>query len=540
MKPENPFREWLESEPYGGTWVPVSRLGGWVEPASVPALFSSGKDSDILAGADWPFHVTDAGPEVWSYADGHTEANLQPHHHAGQTPLQPLVAYFDPPGRRPWLEPVQSFVLHQQAAPRFQSGGRISWEVRDEDGKPEEIARWLPGEEDVGVLEIRRNALFSFMSDFDFDLAVYFEENKATDEVPDGWRDAGCEARRTWRVWAADTMFEIRAVLRCVTVIPRPPALERKDSEYLGQTLEYPIGTDPATGDPVMAAYPGEPIEQTAWPGAGNDNFLTPVYFKRQVLNAYLDDPRYYNVSNNRVSAGDRWGIPIAVTERGNVQVWLGDLGRISERAQRHWQQYAIPDDDAVPGWRIAQDLGAEFVDPPKDEGIDRVRAGVAGCNAAAVAYCGKPLFAPVAGLNQQRIETMHAPLNDSLPEFQHQVTSLAILIVDHLNIEFLKAVGAPAKGSTLSRLALWLASELGLSEAEAKDIIGGLYAVYSVRSEAGGAHRAGSRASEVLARAKIDLDDLPTGFEALARMAGESLEELEIRIRELAARASP
>jgi hypothetical protein len=33
---------------------------------------------------------------------------------------------------------------------------------------------------------------------------------------------------------------------------------------------------------------------------------------------------------------------------------------------------------------------------------------------------------------------------------------------------------------------------------------MGGLYAVYSVRSEAGGAHRAGSRASEVLERAGL------------------------------------
>ncbi|MGE5527388.1 MAG: hypothetical protein ACM3Q9_01840 [Methanosarcina sp.] len=535
MKPENPFRDWLESDTYGGTWVPVAGLGGWVRPASLPALFPCGQADDILAGSDWPFQIRNAGPEIWEFSDGRKEAILHPEHHAGDTPLQPLAAFFDPAGRGAWLEPIQSFVLYHEASPKHQANGRISWEVHDEDGKPDEIARWSPVDEEVGVLEIRRDALFSFMSDFDFDLAIYYEENRPTTEVPDGWKEDDRETRRAWRVWASDIGTEVRVVLRCVTIVPRPPALERKETEYIGQTLEYPVGTDPTTGQPLMASYPGEPIAQTAWPGAGNDNFLTPVFFKRQVLTAYLDEPRYYTVTDSYIWAGDRWGIPIAITERGNVQVWLGDLGRISERAQRHWQQYAIADDDAVPDWRVAQDLRAEFADPPRDEGVDRVKAGVSECNEAAIAYCGEPLFTPVEGMNEQRIETLHTPLTDSLPAFQQQVTSLAILLVDHLNIDFLKAAEAPPDGGPLKRLAEWLGSEFSLSEADAKNILRGFYAVYSIRSEAGAAHRAGSRASEVLDRAGISLENLPVGFESLAHLAADSLDELHARLTGLA-----
>jgi hypothetical protein len=284
-----------------------------------------------------------------------------------------------------------------------------------------------------------------------------------------------------------------------------------------------------------MASYPDHPHEKTAWPGAGNDNFLTPVFFKRQVLDAYLNEPRYYAVSDTYVSAGNMWGIEIAITERGNVQVWLGDLGRISERAQRHWQQYAIPDDDVVPEWRARQDLLAEFVDPPKDEGIDRVKTGIEKCNEAAATYCGESLFTRVEGMNEQRIETLHTPLNDSQPEFQQQVTSLAILIVDHLNAAFLNKVDAPKGEGQLKRLADWLAFELSLSDTEAKEILRGCYAVYSIRSEAGGAHRASGRASEVLDRAGIDLDDLPAGFESLAHLVADSLNELHARLSGLA-----
>jgi hypothetical protein len=531
MKPENPFRDWLQSDLYDGTWVPVAGLGGWLRPVSLPVLFPSGQCEPLLSSTDWPFEMTAAQPEVWGFKEV-TEAKLHPEHYRGEIPVEPLIASFDPPGRRRWLEPVQSFVLFHAAAPRHQPGGRIGWEVSDEDGKPEEIARWSPVDDEVGVLEIRRDILFDFMQTFDFDLAVFFEENRPTEAVPEGWSDEAHELLRTWRVWAARPLDAIRVVLRCVTVIPKPPPTSEED-DPIGKTLDYPIGTDPVTGKPVRVSYPGPPNGRTTWAGAGNDNFLTPVYFRRQVLDHYLSEPRYYTVSDTQVEAGHMWSIPIAITERGHVQTWLGDLGRISQTAQRHWQHYAITDDDEVPDWRIKRDLHVEWIGPPRDEGIDRVKVGVERCNQAALSYCGVPLFTPVEGFNAQRIAALHKPLNDSQPEFQHQVTSLAILIVDHLNVEFLQAVGAGGKGRPLNRLATWISSTFSMTPEDAKDSIGGIYAVYAIRSKVA-THRAGSSGAEALERAGIDLDDLPAGFESLAQGIAESLDELCCHINAL------
>lgn len=410
--------------------------------------------------------------------------------------------------------------------------------MRDEDGRPDEIAHWRPdaGDDAAGVLEVRRNALFAFMRDFDFDLAIFFEENRGTDEVADGWRDEDREDRRSWRCWAAEVLSdEVRVVLRCVTVIRCPPPIA-EETGHPGQTLDYPISTDPDTGEPILASFPAEPNDRTAWSGAGNDNFLSPVCFKREVLDRYLSDPRYYSVSKVQVEAGGMWSLPIAITGHGNVQVWLGDLGRIPEKHQRHWQQCAVVEDDAVPEWRIRRDLHAEFVDAPRDEGLDRVRAAMDECNEAAVAYCGEPLFAQVEGLNDERIRVLHTPLNDSLAAFQHQVTSLAILLVDHINAGFFKAAGAPTEGSSLARLAGWLASTFELAEEDAKDVIGGLYAVLAIRSSGGGAHRAGSKATQVLERAEIDIHALSAGFEALCHRVADSLVDLRDRLRGLAA----
>ena len=150
------------------------------------------------------------------------------------------------------------------------------------------------------------------------------------------------------------------------------------------------------------------------------------------------------------------WSIRIALTERANVQVWLGDLGLISERAQQHWQRFNIADDDELPDWRRRRDLNAEWVETPRDEPLAQLRDAIERCNQAALAYCGQPFYTEVTGLNT-KARTLHKPLNNSEPAFEHQVTTLAILVVDHINSEFFTAVEA-REGPELNRLANWIA----------------------------------------------------------------------------------
>lgn len=489
MKPDNPFSDWLISDTYGGTWVPVGGLGGWLGPAHLPVLFPRGHHEAMLASTEWPVQLGDAGPEVFDlYHRGEKErhANLHPVRHRDETPIEPLAVMLEPPARRAWLEPVQSFVLFYGAAPRFKADGEIEWEIADEDGRPEVIARWTrtPDTEHEGVLVIRRDKLLRFMAIFGFDLAIYFEENRADNSVDGEWRDEEREPDRHWRSWAsAGFTDDTRVVLRCVTLL-RAPEVEEDDERYDESTLDYIIGTDPGTGRSVTASYPDRPNDRTTWEGAGNDNFLTPVIFKREVLDHYLHDPRHYTVTDRQVSAGHMWSIPIAITDRGNVQVWLGDLGRISDSAQQHWRRYNIADDDGVPEWRMMQDLGAQFVEPPRNEPLDHLRAAMERCNEAARRYCGEPLYTEVGGLSADRVRTLRVPLNPSLPSFQDQVTTLAIVVTEHLNLDFLEAAGAPSGEGTLSRLAAWLQAETKAAKEDARAMIGGLYAVRAIRSK--------------------------------------------------------
>jgi hypothetical protein len=88
-------------------------------------------------------------------------------------------------------------------------------------------------------------------------------------------------------------------------------------------------------------------------------------------------------------------------------------------------------------------------------------------------------------------------------------------------------------KGGSLERLTAWLRNTTGKTDAYAKDVIAGLFAIQAIRSKTGGAHRAGSSGIEVLSHAEIDPEDLAAGFERLVLGAITSVEELTTILKE-------
>jgi hypothetical protein len=220
MKPDNPFRDILARDRYGGTWVPVARAGGSLDDVAIlPALAERGNVDVLLSDQDWPFDFDAARPAVWETGDDdRVEAELHPENEHHGVKIWPLVVRIRPADGPQWLEPIQAFVLHTESAPRRGENGAITWEASDGDGRPEPVARWSPTgrRPGQGTLEVRRDVLFDFMRDFGFDLALFEEHNLEVEGVPDGWRDNGCGdaiADRCWRCWAADVWSSVRGML---------------------------------------------------------------------------------------------------------------------------------------------------------------------------------------------------------------------------------------------------------------------------------------------------------------------------------------
>ena len=69
------------------------------------------------------------------------------------------------------------------------------------------------------------------------------------------------------------------------------------------------------------------------------------------------------------------------------------------------------------------------------------------------------------------------------MPAFQGEVMSLTLLLVEHLNTQFFTKAGV-GKGGSLERLLAWLRNTTGKTDAYAKDVIAGLFAIQAIRSE--------------------------------------------------------
>ncbi|MCY3952304.1 MAG: hypothetical protein OXG55_01460 [bacterium] len=96
----------------------------------------------------------------------------------------------------------------------------------------------------------------------------------------------------------------------------------------------------------------GEPVEHTCNPdhlannfGANPDapHYLTPVYFRREVLQRYYEFPEKFSIEASYLSCGGLWGLSIDNDHPDHVMVFLGDLGRdLPESERPYWRTFNI------------------------------------------------------------------------------------------------------------------------------------------------------------------------------------------------------
>ena len=535
MDPKNPFRDWLESDPYGGAWVPVARLGGDMHLMENPIMFPWEKKQAVLdredGRLDWPIRIDGARPSSWIASDGadswREDSSLYPQHVEDGVTFDPFVAYFRRASGRSWLEPIQGFILYWEAWPERKPDGAIGWCVRDEDGRPDEISRWQPQPtgERGGVLQVRRDKLLDFLHDFQRSLAIFADSNMVTDALTASWIDDGRDEHRRFHCVAGDigAAEGVGVLLRAITIIDRPPQrpLRLGLDEPKEEMLPFVTGLDKSTGKPVESIHPPDP-------------FLTPVYFKAEVLDSYYADPAHYRIDRVIVTAGDMWSLRIAHTGDGHVHAWLGDIGHLPKAAQQHWQSHAVPYDMPVPAWRLERDLHGSFVEAPGIGPINELHDAIAFVNGAANELAGVPLIREPAELDRDRVATLHVPFHNSIPAFQASIATLAVLVNESISPSFLKAVAAPKAEGSLNRLAEWLSVTRGMHIKEAKELLAGLYALQSLRSKMS-SHPAGSEAREALDRAGVDLEQLADGFALRVKAVIGSLDALAQTLKDQA-----
>jgi len=221
-------------------------------------------------------------------------------------------------------------------------------------------------------------------------------------------------------------------------------------------------------------------------------DYLTPVYFKREVLKKYYDRPDKYTIKNGYIYCGSLWSISYGQLPSGVIHTWLGDLGRdLPYQEQYHWKQYNIPPENELSEAVVKRDLLAQPSMP--DDITDRFKDKYIEFQKHWGNKFGWYLFLPLGSDDVHYLKYLHVPTSETPKEFEEQILALAKILTESINSEKLKEfVNEEIQGS-IKLLEKYLISCFNLTEGEICNILEPLKDIQMLRSYAV-VHRKGKK----------------------------------------------
>lgn len=110
-----------------------------------------------------------------------------------------------------------------------------------------------------------------------------------------------------------------------VMSLDQNPCLE--DDEHRGPFPEFIYAVDQTTGQPLRYTCDESQLSNNFSMIEGAPDYLTPVYFRREVLTKYAQQPEIYQVEKRMLRCLDLWHLSLDINPEGLVEVYLGDLG---------------------------------------------------------------------------------------------------------------------------------------------------------------------------------------------------------------------
>jgi hypothetical protein len=391
----------------------------------------------------------------------------------------------------PIIEVSQPFLWYWDAFPT--SNG---WGYLNRAGREQELIRWKRAHSswkiEVRVLEFRqflaargRNAILQL----DYVHKISSPEfERVDDEFKNEWTHFWFHVSH--EVAMGDRSAFSRLLGQYVMVglrNSRAPRFEtrRQDRDY--PTFIYAI--DSETGHPLTHTCDPDKLGTYFDKDGTRLHYLTPTYFKREVLQPYAAEPTRYRLSPTRLSCLNLWGIAISFNSAGLVEVYLGDLGRdLPSDEWGHWRSYNVPPEGTMDEGRFRRDFlnqWASSKDPVGD--LRRARAKAASISEKLL---GSPIWKPLPDDVNVEFNSLIGPLADDPAALGSPLLLLTKALVDGIDPVPLKAnLKTFEKDEKSLRLLQRYAQELG----DTSDITAVLRDLRGFRSRGGVAHLAGS-----------------------------------------------
>jgi hypothetical protein len=421
------------------------------------------------------------------------------------------------------VEFVPSFLWFFEAVPR----GKGDWYYLSRSGADLDLVRVDIGEDAKGTVKVAAMPLRRYLAASKQALVVQHDYVVFSDEpIPETGRFE----------------FKSESMHLQLDAVSEPATGRTSHSRLLGKHLVLPLEGDPCGGEDDLQEGPfpafiygidqatGEPLSFTCEESKLTNNFvkregaphyLTPVYFRREVLTRYTQQPGKYTVAREGISCLDLWSLRMDINPEGLVEVYLGDLGKYLPSEERdYWRSFNVPPVGGMSEYRFNRDFLAQFVD--SDDPIRDLHRGRHRANEASEKKWARQLYMPLHPEDRSAWDGIHLMTTGDPSERDRLVVVLAKGLVDSLDVELLRHLAERPDGRSLELLEELVVRWGGDPEVSVTP----LRLVQSMRSS-GAAHVRGHKYASLLSRSGLEDLSPDKQFERLVRLSAGALNSL-------------
>ena len=196
------------------------------------------------------------------------------------------------------------------------------------------------------------------------------------------------------------------------------------------QYIDFIIGADD-NGKEVLFTCNEAELSNYFGANPGAPHYLTPVCFRKEVLNKYYSQPEKYTVSDGYLSCGALWSLYIDNNHSEAVMVFLGDLGTFSHGTDVLARILNLPSGNMS---RVAfkRSILGEFTAPQTADLYFKQQ--FLAFNEYWKKKFGWELFRPLTGKDEYAFKILRVPLTNDQREFDEQIATLTKVFIDSLN----------------------------------------------------------------------------------------------------------
>ena len=196
---------------------------------------------------------------------------------------------------------------------------------------------------------------------------------------------------------------------------------------------EFIIGAD-AHGKAIKHTCNPDKLANYFGKNPGSPHYLTPVFFRHEVLSKYYAEPQRYSVEDGYLRCGGLWGVRLDNDHSDCVAVYLGDLGRdLSENERSYWLSFNIPPGDReISETNFRRSFLAEPTDPQKADLVFKHQYGR--FKEGFHKTTGWDFFLPLHQDDEHFLTGLRLMGKDNQAELDTQLIALTKVLVDSIN----------------------------------------------------------------------------------------------------------